>query len=388
MVRNENQIDMKKYIMILTMAAMASCSPKVTQTENVPGSELGFSLDLFRNAVAHSSADDDVIVSPYSAGVALSMLMEGAEGETRAELDDALNGCVFKAADLGDNDTVTVKSANSVWLDDNFAVRNEYVNHLSRDYDALATTLSFADPATVHAINDWCSEHTDGMIKGIVSKLTPDMTMILANALYFKAPWESPFRSELTSERVFHGSKGDSQVPFMSQQFNCAYAAYEGNQFVALPYEGGRYAMYVLLPSKDLGVEGVLPYITEYGLKELQGTLARNKVNLRLPKFKIETGMSLIKTLQSMGVKTAFTPAADLSGIARGPLTVSQVLQKAVVEVDEKGSEAAAVTAIGISLTSARVEPVPVMTVDRPFYFMIADLEEGRVLFAGRVMNL
>lgn len=379
---------MNKCIMFLAMATLAACSPKVTQTEADPGSELGFSLDLFRNAVVQAEADEDVVVSPYSAGVALSMLMEGAEGETRAELDNALNGCTFRPTDLGDNDTVIVKSANSLWLDDDFAVRNEYVNHLSKNYDALATTLSFADPATVHAINDWCSEHTEGMIKGIVSKLTPDMTMILANALYFKAPWESPFRAELTSERVFHGSKGDSQVPFMSQQINCMYAAYEGNQFISLPYEGGRYAMYVLLPSEELGADGVLPYVTEYGLKELQGVLKRAKVNLRLPKFKVETGLSLINTLKHMGVKTAFTSAADLSGIARGPLTVSEVMQKSVVEVDERGSEAAAVTAIGISLTSARVEPVPVMTVDRPFYFMIADIDGGRVLFAGRIMNL
>ena len=116
--------------------------------------------------------------------------------------------------------------------------------------------------------------------------------------------------------------------------------------------------------------------------------MTQKKVRLTMPKFKVESEMSLVTTLEAMGVRTAFSSAADLSGIARGPLAVSDVFQKAVVEVDEKGSEAAAVTAVMVGLTSARVNPDPVMNVDRPFYYMIADIDAGRVLFAGRIMNL
>lgn len=379
---------MKILTLIAAATLLASCSAKSVQQTSSQGSELGFSLDLFRTALSVSSSDANVSLSPYSAGVALSMLAEGADGQTLVELDNALNGCLFRNVDLGGNDTVTVKSANSVWLDDDFAIRNNYVDHLSKHYDALATTLSFADPATVHAINNWCSEHTEGMIDGIISKLTPDMKMILANALYFKAPWLNPFNPSLTTEGVFHGSKKNTDVSFMNGKIPCRYAEYDGNQMVQLPYEGEKYSMYIFLPSKESGIMNVDQYINEHALREGIQYLADTKVNLSVPKFKVESDMSLVKTLETMGVRTAFSSAADLSGIAHGPLAVSDVLQKTVVEVDEKGSEAAAVTAVVVGLTSARVERTPSMTVDRPFFYLIADMEAERILFCGRVMNL
>ena len=379
---------MKLFLLISAVIVMTSCAPKSVQQPQNHQSELGFSINLFRNAVRQSAHDANVTVSPYSAGVALSMLAEGAEGQTAVELDNALNGCRFVGEDLGDNDTVTVKSANSVWINDDFSVRNTYVDRLSKEYGAFADVMDFADPETVRAINNWCSENTEGMVKGIVNRLNPQMVMILANALYFKAPWENPFNPEVTHEDVFHGSAGDSKVMFMSQKLTCGYVDYAGNQMVALPYEGGKYSMFVFLPSEDLNVDGVLSYISESGLKDVMKNMTQKKVRLTMPKFKVESEMSLVTTLEAMGVRTAFSSAADLSGIAHGPLAVSDVFQKAVVEVDEKGSEAAAVTAVMVGLTSARVNPDPVMNVDRPFYYMIADIDAGRVLFAGRIMNL
>lgn len=379
---------MRIFLFLSALIAVASCSPKSMQQTPVPGSELGFSIDLFRNAVRQSASDANVTVSPYSAGVALSMLAEGAEGQTAVELDNALNGCRFIGADLGGNDTVVVKSANSVWMSDNFSVRNSYVDKLSKEYDAFADVMNFADPETVRAINNWCSENTEGMVKDVVKKLTPQTVLILANALYFKAPWETPFDPHFTHEDVFHGSEGDSEALFMSRKLTCGYVDYAGNQMVSLPYEGGRYSMYVFLPSEDMNVNGVLSYISESGLKDVMKNMTSKRVKLTLPKFKVESEMSLVTTLEAMGVRSAFSAEADLSGIARGPLAVSDVFQKAVVAVDENGSEAAAVTTVTVNLTSARVNPDPVMTVNRPFYYMIADLEAERILFAGRIMNL
>lgn len=379
---------MKTLLFIFMMVLFTSCSPKAVQMSSTPESELGFSLNLFRKALESSKADANVSVSPYSAGVALAMLNCGADGQTRAELDNALGGCDFKDVDLRANDTVTVTSANSLWIDNDFSIRNSYVDMLSKDYGALADALSFSDPATVQAINDWCSENTAGMIKGIITRIEPATVLILANALYFKAPWKEPFDPSATRNAVFHGSKGDSETLFMNRKLSCGYVEYEGNQMVRIPYEGGRYAMYVLLPSEDLGVEGVLPYITDTGLKEILPRMSSRQVKVSLPKFKVETEMSLVKTLQEMGVRSAFTPEADLSGIAHGPLCVSDIFQKSVVDVDEKGSEAAAVTAIMVRMTSARIESDPVMTIDRPFYYMIADMDSERILFAGRIMNL
>ena len=379
---------MKVALSFLLVAALTACSSKVTDTDRTSGSELGFSMDFFRRALIESPVNKNVTVSPYSAGVALSMLMEGAEGETRAEIYKALNGCSFISAELSDNESVIVNSANSVWLDDDFPVKKNYVDHLAKDYGALATTLDFSDRESVRTMNSWCSEHTEGMIEGIIDELTPDMVMVLMNALYFNAPWMTPFDPAATYYDVFNGSDGRSTVPYMSGKFTCDYVGYDGNQLVRLPYKGGRYSMFVLLPSEEQGVDGVLPYMTEKGFSEVLSYMKPQSIRLSVPKFRTEHEMSLVKTLQALGIRSAFTASADLSGIANGPLCVSDVLQKAVVDVDEKGAEAAAVTAVIVKMTSVRVDTTPIMKVDRPFYYMIADVDAGRILFAGRVMNL
>ena len=167
--------------MIAALAVLAACSPKAMKTTSEPGSELGFCVNFLRHALLNSAPDENLSISPYSAGVAMSMLTEGAGGQTKVELDNALNACYFRKTDLSNGDTVKISSANSVWLDNDFVVRNEYVSHMEKEYDALATVLSFSDPATIKAINEWCAEETEGMIKGIVGKLSPQMKMILAN---------------------------------------------------------------------------------------------------------------------------------------------------------------------------------------------------------------
>ena len=379
---------MRFLLLLSALLTMTSCSSKYKDQPVAEGSELGFSINFFKNVLEHSASDTNVTVSPYSAGVALSMLAEGAAGQTAAELDNALHGCRFVDTDLGNNDTVTVKSANSVWISDNFSIRNTYVSRLSKEYDAYANVMNFASPEAVHAINNWCSENTEGMIKDILKELDPLTVMILANALYFKAPWEDPFDSQFTRKAVFHGSKGDTEPMFMTGKKTCGYLEYNGSQVVALPYKDARYAMYIFLPAANLKETDLLSYMSESGLDEIMKNMDRKKVRLTMPKFKVEYETSLVETLKAMGVLSVFTSAADLTGIAHGPLAVSDVFQKAVVDVDESGSEAAAVTAIMVKMTSVRVDPEPVMTVDRPFYYMIADMDAGRILFAGRIMNL
>lgn len=377
---------MKTFIMMAVAVLCASCTAKSSAPVS-SGSELGFAVHLFQNVLNHSAADDNVSVSPFSAGVALSMLEEGAMGETKVEIDNALNGCLFKGIDLGSTDSAKVLSANSIWLDDDFAVRNHYVSLMQNDYDALATTLNFSDPATVKAINNWCSEHTEGLIDDLLKELPQGMKMVIANALYFNAAWMDPFEPKATANAEFHGSKGDKDIPFMAKKDFFDYAEFQGNQLISLPYKDGRYSMYVLLPSSSLKLSEASGYITEQGIREAMKSMSRTQVSLRLPKFRLESEMSLVEPLQAMGMRSAFTGAADLSGIAKGPLSVSDVLQKTVVDVDERGTEAAAVTAVMVKMTSVRPD-FKVMNINRPFFYMIADMQSERVLFAGRVMNL
>ena len=381
-----------KYSSIMILAAvlgLASCGGGYIKP--VEASQTGVSLSFFSHVNAVSGADENVVTSPYSAAVCLSMLAEGAGGQTRAEFDSALGGIMFKAEDLGSNDTVVVKSANSIWIDDNFSIRNSYVDLLQNDFDAFITTQRFSDPATVKAINNWCLEHTEGKIGDMIDRLTPDMVMVLVNALYFNAPWADAFDPELTSENVFHGKSKSGKVSMMHRTGQYNYAQVHGAQVIQLPYEGGRYSMFVALPPAGADLDKFLPQITEGAFNSAIEMMRPKKVKLSLPRFKVETSMLLNKALQDMGIRTAFTPAADFHGIAEmGPLVLDQVKQKCYVEVAEKGTEAAAVTVAQIRLTAVRVDPedMAVMTVDRPFVFMITDGYTGNILFAGKIVNL
>lgn len=388
MVRKSNEVMKRLILAILAIASMLTSCASPQYEKPTEGSQKGFALSFFKNIVATSDPSENILVSPYSAGVALSMVAEGAEGQTRTEFDEALNGSLFKAVDLGNNDTVTVKSANSVWITDNFSVRNRFVGLLEKDFGADVVNLNFADPATVKAINNWCSENTEGKITEIVDRLSPSMVMMLINALYFNAPWADAFLESNTHDGVFHTALGDVQVPMMAKTDRMNYAEYQGAQMVELPYEGERYAMYVVLPPKGLSLDKMISYVNENLYEQAMSMMTAQKVRLTMPKLKLETEMVLNKTLQHMGVKTAFTSAANFKGIAEmGPLVLDQVKQKCYIDVSEKGTEAAAVTSVGVRLTSARPETLVTMNVDRPYVFFIADRTNGNILFAGRVVR-
>lgn len=373
---------------LMTFIGTISCGPSYTKP--VEASQTGFAISFLKNVNAVTPKDENVVVSPYSAAVALSMLAEGAQGQTRVEFDNALDGVLYKAEDLGSNDSVVVKSANSVWIDDNFSPRNRYVNLLEKDFDAFLDVLNFADPATLKAINNWCSENTDGKITEILNRLDPSNVMVLINALYFNAPWEEEFDPDMTSEQTFYGVTKESKVKLMGRKGYYLYAEHNGFQMIQLPYQGLKYAMYVVLPPEGADVDKLLPKLDEQMYNSAMDMLQQQEVRFYLPRFKAETSMLLNKPLQNMGIRTAFTSAADFSGIAEmGPLVLDQVKQKCYIDVSEKGTEAAAVTSAQIRLTSARpVVKLPVMRVDRPFMFVIADGENRNILFAGKIVQL
>ena len=376
---------MKKIIMMAALAVMTACGEP--DQKPAEGSQTGFALSFFKNAVASVSSAENVVVSPYSTGVALSMLEAGAEGQTKVELDNALNGSYFKAEDLGDGKDVTVQSSSSVWISDDFSVRNRYVSLLEKDFDAFVTTQNFADPATAQAINNWCSEHTSGKIDQIIDRIGPDMVMVLVNALYFNAPWAAAFDETAVNEAVFHGRSGDTSVRMMARRATFNYAEYQGARMIEIPYAGGSYAMYVILPPAGMSPESILPYISESLYRSAMSMLQPKEVALNMPQFRMETSLVLNKTLERMGVTTAFSSAADFKGISvMGPLRLDVIKQKCYIDVNTKGTEAAAVTGAQIRMTSVR--PAVSMNVDRPFLFVIADVENKMPLFAGKIVNI
>ena len=366
---------------------LSSCAQPDAQPAE--GSTVGFALSFFKSVDAFTPKDENLVVSPYSAGVVFSMLEEGAEGETKAEFDGALNGCLFKAEDLGSNGEVVVKSANSAWVSDDFSIRNHYVSLLSKDYDAFITTQNFSDPATVKAINNWCSENTEGKITEIIDELGRSDVLVLVNALYFNAPWAKEFDPGSTFEQVFHGASGDAKVQMMGSRTDYGYAEYQGFQMVELPYQGGRYSMYVVLPPSGKDIDSYMPYLNESVYAEAMKLMTSREVVLQMPKFKLETSMILNDPMQKMGIRTAFSGAADFRNIAAtGPLALSIVKQKCYIDVSEEGTEAAAVTSAQVRLTAVNRNPVPRFIVDRPFLFFISDNQTENILFAGKIVNL
>lgn len=378
----------------VALAAMCvSCSPKYvapTSDAETPAdadAKVEFALDFFKKANQTVKSDENLIVSPYSAAVALSMLEEGAQGQTKAEFDDVLNGCLYPAEDLGGNKKIQVKSANSMWISDNFSVRNRYVSLLEKDYDTFVTTQNFSDPATVKAINNWCSENTAGKITEIIDELSPNDVLVLINALYFNAPWAEAFDKTFTSDATFHAVSGDKSVKMMSNADRYAYAEYQGAQIIRLPYQGDRYSMTVILPPSEQTVDAMLQFVKGSTFEAAMSMLSEREVTIRMPKFRLESSLVLDKTLQKMGLNTAYSPAADFGAISEsGPLSLGTVKQKCYIDVTEEGTEAAAVTSAQIRLTS--VSRPTIMTVNRPFLFFISDSQTNNILFMGKVVNL
>lgn len=383
---------MKKIFLAMLAFAAVFSAASCGQHRNAPlkeGSVVDYSLSFFKNAVAQKDKDENVFVSPYSAGVALSMLSEGSEGQTRTELDAALNGLDFTAYAPAADTAVDVRTANSVWIRKGFQVKPAYLNLLSGKYASEVSNLDFSSPEAADAINRWCSEKTEGKIPTIVDAIGQDMVMFLINALYFKAPWEREFNVKLTSDDVFYGSKKEGNVPFMYAKDVFPYAEYQGAQLVALPYSGGKYSMLVMLPSPEMSVDDILPYLNEETYLKARESMSEKKISLKMPKFKMETTSVLNSTFAALGVKKVFSGSADLGGISSSNIAVDEIKQKCFIEVNEAGSEAAAVTSVGVRLTSVNPPAaVPSVVVNRPFLFAITDNVTGNFLFTGKIMNL
>jgi len=238
-------------------------------------------------------------------------------------------------------------------------------------------------------INNWVSEQTEGRIEDLIPQgaLDPLTVLVLTNAIYFNAAWAEPFEEKLTEEGTFHLlDGGEVTVPMMRQTKSFGYAEGEGYQAVELPYDGWELSMVILLPQAGEfeSFEGALDAGRVDGIVD---DLVHRQVALTMPKFEFESGFSLKDALAALGMPDAFTGAADFSGMTgERDLFISEVLHKAFVSVDEAGTEAAAATAVVMTKMGMPEEPVEV-SMDRPFIFLIRDVETGAILFVGRVID-
>lgn len=368
-----------------------------------------FASDLYG---ALRQQEGNLFFSPYSMSTALAMAYAGARGDTEAQiartlryalsqdrLHPAFNALDQQLASRGqgargqDGKGFRLKIANSLWGQSGYQFQTQYLETLARNYGAGLRLADFArtpEPART-TINDWVEEQTEGKIpdllpQGSVTSLT---RLVLANAVYFNAAWRYPFEKAATQPRPFtrlDGSRAD--VPMMSQVKGLPYARGDGYQAVELPYDGGELSLVVLLP--DVGTfeqfeRSLSPERVEAGLKALKP----RPVALTMPKFSYQSSFGLAEILSGMGMTSAMAPGqADFSGMdGSRELFISSVIHKAIVVVDEQGTEAAAATGAVVGITSAPADQPVVLAVDRPFILLIRDINSGTLLFMGRVLN-
>lgn len=371
-----------------------------------------FALDFYQQV---RSQPGNLFYSPYSLSLALAMTYAGAAGQTQAQMAKTLRFSLpaerlhpaFNQLDLllasrgaqpsgGQPDQgFKLHIANSLWGQTGYTFLPAFLDTLAQNYGAglhLADFVKAPEPSRL-AINDWVSQQTADKIKDLIPQgaIDPLTRLVLANAIYFKASWETQFEPKLTQNASFHaldGGQPSVQMMSYSMAESLAYASGDGYQAVELPYLGGDVGMDVLVPDEGqfAGFEASL----DIGrLSAILSGLKPQQVDLKLPKFTIESSFSLPQTLAQMGMVDAFKPeVADFSGMdGTHSLYISDVLHKAVVAVDENGTEAAAATAVIASLASAPAGEIVQLTVDRPFIFVIRDLPTNSILFVGRVVN-
>jgi serpin B len=360
----------------------------------------GFALDLFRRLGA---GDENLVLSPSSVATVLAMVLPGARGATAGEiaavlrtdlpserLAEAAGALDAGLAERAAEDGLELRISNAVWAQAGLALRPDLVELLRRAFRAGLRETDFArdTEGARRAINHLVAEQTAGKIPLLFTpgSLSSDTLLVLTNAIYLQARWLEAFDPAHTRPEPFHPLDGGSvEVDMLHREASLDYAEGDGWRAVELPYRGGRMAMDVILPAA--GAFTAFQRALDAGrLGDALGRLKRQRVRLALPKFTFDSSHDLSQPLTALGMPTAFTGAADFSGFAQAArLRIDQVVQRAHVEVDERGTTAAAATGAGMVLVSVVTPRSVALRVDRPFLFLVRDVPSGQILFIGRV---
>jgi serine protease inhibitor len=371
------------------------------KTARLIKAENNFGFELFKNIYNYEKESDNIMVSPLSVSLALAMTYNGADGETKTAMEKTLkvNGLSTEDINTSYHDLVeALKSldpkvlleiANAIFYRQDFDVEKDFVTVNEHYYNAEVTPLDFGSPSVTETINGWVAEHTNQKIKTILDKVSRDHVMFLLNAIYFKGIWEKEFNDEGTEKLPFYLENGDMiQTETMQRLDTLPYMSNDIFSAVQLSYGKGNYNMYVLLPQSGRKLEDIIEKLDEDSWESwIDSFMEKESVDIKLPRFSYKYEIRLNDVLSEMGMEIAFTPGlADFTGINRaGGLNIDYVKHKTFIEVNEEGTEAAAVTIVAIERSSVGgPEKVP-FYVNRPFMYVITEKDTGAVLFMGTV---
>jgi serpin B len=360
-----------------------------------------FGYDIFKK-LHEEDPESNLFISPFSISTAFGMLLNGARTETREEILEVMKLNGWTETDMNDafkalleilpalDNKVKLNLANSIWYREGYNVLEDFLQRNSEHFGSEIREMDFSDPETKDIINGWIEDQTNGKIKDMIDQIKPTTVMFLINAIYFYGEWTYEFDKDNTKTGFFYPDYGQAVECEMMKmgEVTLPYYKAENYQLLDLPYGDSIFTMTILLPDSDYNVDKVIgemdPVILEGQFEAMQET---EITQVSIPKFKIEYKKKLVETLISLGMERVFDPArADLSGInGYGDLFVSDVIHQSFIEVDEKGTEAAAATVIVVIETSAGNEIY--FDANRSFVFFIRDNRTNSILFSGKLIT-
>ena len=362
-----------------------------------------FAFKLFREINAQDTTEGNIFISPLSVGMALGMTYNGAAGTTRdamqqtlelegmtlQEVNEAYRSLIDLLRNLDPNVEFTL--ANSIWYREDIEIVPDFLDRTQQYFDAQVTALDFADPTAVNTINAWVDERTRGKIREIVEPpIDPITIMFLINAIYFKGDWTHQFDRDLTRDATFELADGsETTVQMMTHDGEVPVRVFfdsDAQTTVAdLSYGGQAYSMTIVMPWEASRIEALVGDMDQSRWNGWIAALDSTTMHVSLPKFTLEYEITLNDVLKALGMEEAFTASADFTNLYRGPerAFITEVKHKTFVDVNEEGTEAAAVTSVAVGYTSAP----PSIYVDRPFVFVIRERHSGTILFMGKMLD-
>jgi serpin B len=355
-----------------------------------------FAFDLL-NELSKNKNKSNTFFSPFSIHSALSMTNNGAAGGTQKEMAEVLhvNGygqddinrayASFLSRTLGREYDATLNIANSIWLKEGYPFLDNFVTRTEDYYLAKVTEMDFSDPKTADEINQWVNQKTNGKIDKMIEKIEPNKVAYLLNAIYFYGKWEHSFDEKQTFNDAFYEIKGQpKQIPFMRQTNEFKYFEDGLIQAIDLPYKNNEVRMIVILPKEEIPLADFYQQLSFEQWTNWLSQFNKQQVSITFPKFKLEYSTNLNDPLINLGMPSAFSGNADFSKMVKnGGVCIDEVLHKSYLEVNEKGTEAAAVTSVEMKEAASPI--MNIMNVNRPFFFVIQDNESGIILFMGEV---
>ena len=371
------------------------------EATEVINSSNDFGIELFTRVAQEE--EDNFMLSPLSASAALTMLLNGCNGDTYEQLKSALkypdemtlediNGTYNSLVDqlLEADKKVELALANAIFYRNGFNVKEPFLNSMQTDFSAYIESLDFSSPSALDVINGWASDNTNGKIEKVLDQISGDAVMFIMNALYFKGDWSYKFDEALTEDNIFYPDGSDPvMVSTMKSEVGAKIYISDDYRAIELPYGRTNFTMVVIVPGVSIG-----DFNSSFGIDiwnnitdGLDGLDEFEDTEVFMPGFKFSCEKYLNKQLKSMGMTHAFDPyLADLSEISESQIYVDFVKQNSFIEVNEEGTEAAAVTTIGVNLTSAPPPP-EVFKIDKSFVFAIRERTTNTILFIGQVLN-